>query len=1147
MATYTCCTGQTECNHIITIGYLKSFIGTDIKNTGGTTVYVNTTKPDSYVPTYSELTGGTLVPQFVDGGGGRWHSNIDGITVKGTYASNQNVKQEDLVLTYTRYDSFSVSAGKTSLSECAGDSTSVCATYTLKKTVKQMNSSCTVTSSTSTSSDTTCKMSFSTCSWLDVTSCSNNCITVTTQKNGSWTANSRSCTVTASVTYKGVNYSDSVTLTQRALTGDYYSRNYKDRVYDSVSITNHSPQVYGCEGGEFSITAIGYYHDRYKWEDSCGVVYDQEPYSSVTGSEGAGSESGSFSEVWCPTESYTANTTLSIYYHGFSDSYTFYQDCTQSCVCNSETSCTRHCSATATAEMCGGDVTLSCTQVCDVSVYDWRDGQCVYISADTEDRPISTVVNIPENETDDPVTYTGTQDNIDYTITQAAGPCHGCQDPSSAITWHDVNDTAGYCDESITVYVPWTCVISYSNCRDEEGPTGTTPYTMTFSKNNTSSPVTHTATASGATITVVQAAGPCECINPTTSTTVHNATSSATACETSKEVQLSYEIITAYTNCPSVTSDTYYTTYTATFPANNTSSPTSHTFTTSGATVTINQAAGPCSCLDPETVYTLYNVTSSATACETSKGVEIPYTSVIKYSNCPDEPGPSGTLEYTATFGANNTSNPTSHTFSVSGITVTINQAAGPCSCLNPTTSTTFHNVASSATACETSKTVKVPYEIITAYTNCPSVTSETRYADYVATFPANNTSDPTSHTFSVSGITVTINQAAGPCSCLNPTTSITMHNVTSSATKCETSKIVQVPYEIVTAYTNCPSVTSSTYYASYTASFNKNNTSSPVSHTFTTSGITVTINQEAGPCECTGETSAFTTYNVTSSATACEESKIVQVPWACTIKYGNCPDVPGPTGTTPFTMTFGKNNTSSQRQIVSATTSGATVTINQAAGPCECLNPSQRTEWASYEIPCNSASTLTIVVPYSAITSYSNCPDVVTPGTSSITLTNISCNSGGTKVIRESNPRITQAGGCTCTTCSCNDFSANTADVKFDYVETGQTDQKTIAYSDEPCLNVTATATSEDYKATISVVSVANGLVTVSMTNNAFYYMPRTDTKVGTVTISATKDGVSCGSKVVDLYITGQCSDLVVNVGNLECSGGTTIISIIE
>ena len=161
MATYACCTGQTECNHIITIGYLKSFIGTDIKDTGGTTVYVNTTQPDSYVPTYSELTSGTLIPQFVDGGNGRWHSNIDGLTVKGTYASNQNVKQEDLVLTYTRFNSLSVSAGKTSFSECS-DNTSVCATYTLTKTIKQMNSSCTVTSSTENGSDTTCKMSFST-------------------------------------------------------------------------------------------------------------------------------------------------------------------------------------------------------------------------------------------------------------------------------------------------------------------------------------------------------------------------------------------------------------------------------------------------------------------------------------------------------------------------------------------------------------------------------------------------------------------------------------------------------------------------------------------------------------------------------------------------------------------------------------------------------------------------------------------------------------------------------------------------------------------------------------------------------------------------------------------------------------------------
>ena len=127
MAKYTCCTGQTECNHIVTIGYLKSFIGNNIKTTGGTTVNVDTSKLDSYVPTYSELTNGSMLPLFVDGGSGKWHDNVDGIIINGSYVSDQNVKQEDLELVYTRFKNLLISASKTSFSECF-DSTDICAT-----------------------------------------------------------------------------------------------------------------------------------------------------------------------------------------------------------------------------------------------------------------------------------------------------------------------------------------------------------------------------------------------------------------------------------------------------------------------------------------------------------------------------------------------------------------------------------------------------------------------------------------------------------------------------------------------------------------------------------------------------------------------------------------------------------------------------------------------------------------------------------------------------------------------------------------------------------------------------------------------------------------------------------------------------------
>ena len=110
-----CCTGQTKCNDTVTIGYLKDLVNGIVS--------VTTSKSDSYCPTYAELTGGTLVPNFVDGGTNKWASNVDGISVNGTYENTQVVKVENLRVIYTRFKSITASASPTSLSECGGSTT----------------------------------------------------------------------------------------------------------------------------------------------------------------------------------------------------------------------------------------------------------------------------------------------------------------------------------------------------------------------------------------------------------------------------------------------------------------------------------------------------------------------------------------------------------------------------------------------------------------------------------------------------------------------------------------------------------------------------------------------------------------------------------------------------------------------------------------------------------------------------------------------------------------------------------------------------------------------------------------------------------------------------------------------------------------
>ena len=88
-----CCSEfQTECLKVVTIGYLNSFIGSNIKDTDGT---VKTAAGDStYCPTYGELTGGSLIPNWREGSSP--YLDIDGIVITGSFASNQLVRQKDL-------------------------------------------------------------------------------------------------------------------------------------------------------------------------------------------------------------------------------------------------------------------------------------------------------------------------------------------------------------------------------------------------------------------------------------------------------------------------------------------------------------------------------------------------------------------------------------------------------------------------------------------------------------------------------------------------------------------------------------------------------------------------------------------------------------------------------------------------------------------------------------------------------------------------------------------------------------------------------------------------------------------------------------------------------------------------------------------
>ena len=524
-----CCTGQTKCNDTVTIGYLKDLVNGIVS--------VTTSKSDSYCPTYAELTGGTLVPNFVDGGTNKWASNVDGISVNGTYENTQVVKVENLRVIYTRFKSITASASPTSLSECGG-STTLGYEFKLTKNTKGISDCSTGGTDTATEegSDTASTVTYSsTQSWLTI-----NGSTATAPKNGTVSAATRSTNVTASVTYRGsVHTSNTITISQAALTGAYETTGTSTATGIDVTYTP-TTRTFGCEGGTYTLEAVGKYYTRYKWKDSCGTVYN-EVYNDVQGSSNLQIKTGTFAEVLCPTTSSTSSSTASYSWSGITTSVTFTQNCSQSCGECEDYIVWGSGNGTATAPCEGGNVQVSANVSGVKHTKDYVGGVCQETGTATTSQTQSVTVAIPKNDTDTGKTYTGSETTsqggtINYTITQPGG-CSECTGATTSTEWSGQTVSAAACDTSKNLTLSGTSTTTYDNCSPKIESV-TSAVTVNFNENNTSNPTSYTFTFSNAIVTVNQAAGPCTepvvcyCSGVTLSTSSVNWTYSSTTQET---------------------------------------------------------------------------------------------------------------------------------------------------------------------------------------------------------------------------------------------------------------------------------------------------------------------------------------------------------------------------------------------------------------------------------------------------------------------------------------------------------------------------------------------------------------------------------------------------------------------------------------
>ena len=310
-------------NQVVTIGYLKTFVNGVIS--------VNTTKSDSYCPTYAELTGGTLVQNYSAGTNPTNYKpgiKIPSCTVGIGYTNDQLVIRQDLQLLWYVLQSVDVSASPTTISCCSGSSTLSTTAY-FNLSTKKENATTTATTNTST---------VVTASYSDDKSYTTiNGSKITFSKNSvnypSYTsAASRSTTVTSTYQYSGVTKTDTVTITQSANSVGSWTLISDTTTSISVSPSSMS---FDSAGGSKSYSVTRYYTSYYERYDSCDTLIDTDTDSNSasvtpTGYNCTGGFTCTSSKVSCNTNTGSSRTgTLTVTWGGFSDTCSLSQGASQ--------------------------------------------------------------------------------------------------------------------------------------------------------------------------------------------------------------------------------------------------------------------------------------------------------------------------------------------------------------------------------------------------------------------------------------------------------------------------------------------------------------------------------------------------------------------------------------------------------------------------------------------------------------------------------------------------------------------------------------------------------------------------------------------------------------------------------------------------
>lgn len=470
---------------------------------------------------------------------------------------------------------------------------------------------------------------------------------------------------------------------------------------------------------------------------------------------------------------------------------------------------------------------------------------------------------------------------------------------------------------------------------------GSGSVTLTVSANTSTSSRTGTVTVAGQTVTVTQAAAACQYALGSNSLSVgSSASTSSVAVSSTSGCSWTASSNAAWITVSSGASGSANGTVGLSFGANPNAASRTGTVTIAGQTVTVTQAAVACN-------YTLSTANISTGNGAGSGSVGVTTVSGCNWSAASSSPwiavssGNSGTASGTVTlsFSANPDTVSRTGSVTIAGQTVTVTQAAAACQYGLSTASLSVQNTASNGSVSVTSTTGCNWTSVSNA--NWLSITSgATGSANGVITFSiaANTATSNRSGTLTIAGSTLTVNQAAAPCT----------YGV--SATSLSTTNAGGAQSVNVTASGGCSWAASSTANwitiasgatgsgdGSVVLQIAANPTSVSRTATVSVAGKTITVSQAAAPCEYIVSATSLSfgnagnTGSVTVGANAgCAWSAASGSTWIA-VTSGSSGDG---NGTVSFSVAANPGYTSRSGAIVVA---GKTVAITQESSPIPC------------------------------------------------------------------------------------------------------------------------------------------------------------------------------------------------------------------